>query len=101
MSIHKHPKFAIMHKIICYFKLHKYHLKGSMQPMGFKKIDFKTWLFPSICFGLFCYGMIFIFIYTYASSENVSLFSTTKSSTNTTDIAKFKEEMVKQIKKVN
>lgn len=83
------------------FLLKKTILKGSMQPMGFKKIDFKTWLFPSICFGLFCYGMIFVFIYTYASSEDVSLFSTTKSSTNTTDVTKFREEMVKQIKKVN
>lgn len=69
--------------------------------MGFKNIDFKTWLFPSVCFGLFCYGMIFVFIYTYSPNENASLFSTIKSPTNTTDVAKFKEEMLKQIKKVN
>ncbi|CBG39709.1 hypothetical protein [Helicobacter mustelae] len=30
-----------------------------------KKIDFKLWLFPSICFLFFIYGMAFLFVYTY------------------------------------
>ncbi|MDO7252920.1 hypothetical protein [Helicobacter cappadocius] len=69
--------------------------------MGFQKFDFKTWLFPSVCFGLFCYGMVFIFIYTYSPNEDASLFSNTKNTTNVTDVSKFREEMMKQIKKIN
>ncbi|PAF42237.1 hypothetical protein [Helicobacter sp. 11S03491-1] len=68
--------------------------------MNFKDFDIKTWFFPTICFILFCYAMVFIIIYTYASNGDVSLFSNTQN-TGTTDVAKFKEEMMKQIKKVN
>ncbi|PAF53535.1 hypothetical protein BKH42_05675 [Helicobacter sp. 13S00482-2] len=69
--------------------------------MKFKRFDFRTWLFPSVCFGLFCYAMVFVFIYTYSSNEDASLFGSTKSSTSVTDVSKFREEMMKQIKKIN
>ncbi|PAF49965.1 hypothetical protein BKH41_01315 [Helicobacter sp. 12S02232-10] len=69
--------------------------------MDFKKFDLKTWLFPTICFFLFCYGMAFIIIYTYASNTDVSLFGNVKTPAGTTDAVKFREEMMKQIKKIN
>lgn len=70
--------------------------------MNSKKIDFRTWAFPTICFLLFCYGMAFIFIYTYIATDNVSLFSSGQNvNNNTANIEQFKEQMLKQIKKIN
>ncbi|PAF48538.1 hypothetical protein BKH46_01135 [Helicobacter sp. 12S02634-8] len=69
--------------------------------MDFEKFDWKNWLFPTICFFLFCYSMTFVIIYTYASNTDVSLFENAKPQNGVVDIAKFKEEMLKQIKKTN
>ncbi|PAF52809.1 hypothetical protein [Helicobacter sp. 13S00477-4] len=69
--------------------------------MNFKDFDLKTWFFPTICFLLFCYGMAFIVIYTYTSNADVSLFNNNKTPSGVTDVNKFKEEMLKQIKKIN
>lgn len=63
--------------------------------------DLKTWLFPTACFLLFCYAMLFVVIYTYSSNANVSLFSNVKAKPTTTNVEQFKEEMMKQIKKIN
>lgn len=37
-------------------------------------MDIKTWIFPSLCFVIFCYGMIFVGFFTYRVSPNVSIY---------------------------
>ncbi|PAF44299.1 hypothetical protein [Helicobacter sp. 11S02596-1] len=69
--------------------------------MDIKKFDLRTWFFPTMCFFLFCYGMAFLVIYTYTANTNVSLFTNVKTPSETTNVEKFKEEMMKQIKKIN
>lgn len=37
------------------------------------RFDLKTWIFPSLCFLFFLYGMTFVVIYTYSQSFGSSL----------------------------
>jgi len=59
-------------------------------------MDIKTWIFPTLCFMLFCYAMVFIGIFTHHTNPDVSLFSETKSSKGTTSI----DELQKALNKI-
>ncbi|WP_082942464.1 MULTISPECIES: hypothetical protein [unclassified Helicobacter] len=62
-------------------------------------MDVKTWIFPTICFVLFCYAMVFVGIFTYHINPNVSLFqSGSQGQKGTTDIEGFQRELNRVVK---
>lgn len=61
-------------------------------------MDIKTWLFPTICFILFCYAMVFVGIFTYHINPNVSLFQDGQQRKETTNVENFQREINKAIK---
>ncbi|STO98016.1 Uncharacterised protein [Helicobacter canis] len=60
-------------------------------------MDIKTWLFPTICFILFCYAMVFVGIFTYHINPNVSLFQDGQQRKETTNVENFQREINKAI----
>ncbi len=61
-------------------------------------MDLRSWVFPTICFGLFCYAMVFVGIFTYRINHNVSLFQSGSSQSGTTDVESFQKELNKKMK---
>lgn len=62
-------------------------------------MDIKTWLFPTICFILFCYAMVFVGIFTYHINPNVSLFQNGQiQKKETATVEDFQREIKKAIK---
>ncbi len=61
-------------------------------------MDVKTWIFPTLCFFLFCYVMVFVGFFTYRVNPNVSLFQD-KGIKGTTSVEGFQKELNKAMKK--
>ncbi len=62
-------------------------------------MESRSWIFPTICFGLFCYAMVFVGIFTYHTNPNVSLFQSGGTQTHhVTDVESFQKELNKKIK---
>ncbi len=55
-------------------------------------MDIKTWIFPTICFVLFCYAMVFVGIFTYHINPNVSLFQNSQTQKVAKDPSAFQQE---------
>ena len=62
------------------------------------KMDVKTWIFPTLCFFLFCYVMVFVGFFTYRVNPNVSLFQE-KGIKGATSLDNLAKEMNKAMKK--
>lgn len=61
-------------------------------------MDLRTWIFPTICFVLFCYAMVFVGIFTYHINPNVSLFQGGQNHKGATTIESFQRELNKVVK---
>ncbi|GAD18432.1 hypothetical protein [Helicobacter fennelliae] len=63
-------------------------------------MNLRVWIFPSICFALFCYSMIFVGIFTYRVNPNISLFQSSSSqpNNNVTDVEALQKELSKKLR---